>query len=75
MAPSCLVSTVQAGSGGAMVCEMFSWHTFGLLIPIAQRFHATKNEGCSGGKSNQIVFVTYTWLADVNASVAKCLCF
>uniref|UniRef100_A0A8C7RVK2 IGF-like family receptor 1 n=1 Tax=Oncorhynchus mykiss TaxID=8022 RepID=A0A8C7RVK2_ONCMY len=26
-------------------------------------------------KSNQIVFVTYTWLADVNASVAKCLCF
>ena len=24
-------------------------------------------------KSN--VFVTYTWLADVNASVAKCLCF
>jgi hypothetical protein len=26
-------------------------------------------------KSNQILFVTYTWLADVNASVAKCLCF
>ena len=26
-------------------------------------------------KSTQIVFVTYTWLADVNASVAKCLCF
>ena len=26
-------------------------------------------------KSNQIVFVTYTWLADVNANVAKCLCF
>jgi hypothetical protein len=26
-------------------------------------------------KSNQIAFVTYTWLADVNASVAKCLCF
>ena len=25
-------------------------------------------------KSNQILFVTYTWLADVNASVAKCLC-
>ena len=24
-------------------------------------------------KSN--VFVTYTWLADVNASVTKCLCF
>uniref|UniRef100_A0A4W5QNB6 Gelsolin-like domain-containing protein n=1 Tax=Hucho hucho TaxID=62062 RepID=A0A4W5QNB6_9TELE len=28
-----------------------------------------------GIKSNQILFVTYTWLADVNASVAKCLCF
>ena len=26
-------------------------------------------------KSNHIVFVTYTWLADVNASVAKCLYF
>jgi hypothetical protein len=26
-------------------------------------------------KSNQILFVTYTWLADVNASVVKCLCF
>ena len=25
--------------------------------------------------SNQIVLVTYTWIADVNASVAKCLCF
>ena len=24
-------------------------------------------------KSN--VFITYTWLADVNVSVAKCLCF
>ena len=30
---------------------------------------------CLSVKSNQIVFVTYTWLADVNASVAKCLCF
>ena len=26
-------------------------------------------------KSNHILFVTYTWLADVIASVAKCLCF
>jgi hypothetical protein len=26
-------------------------------------------------KSNPILVVTYTWLADVNASVAKCLCF
>jgi hypothetical protein len=26
-------------------------------------------------ESNQILLVTYTWLADVNAIVAKCLCF
>ena len=26
-------------------------------------------------KSNQILLVTYTWLADVNESVAKCLSF
>ena len=26
-------------------------------------------------KSNKMLLVTYTWLADVNASVAKCLCF
>uniref|UniRef100_A0A4W5MV86 Cyclin-dependent kinases regulatory subunit n=1 Tax=Hucho hucho TaxID=62062 RepID=A0A4W5MV86_9TELE len=26
-------------------------------------------------KSNRILLVTYTWLADVNASVAKCVCF
>ena len=26
-------------------------------------------------KSNDILLVTYTWLADVNASVAKFLCF
>jgi hypothetical protein len=25
-------------------------------------------------RSNQILLVTYKWLADVNASVAKCLC-
>uniref|UniRef100_A0A4W5K158 Uncharacterized protein n=1 Tax=Hucho hucho TaxID=62062 RepID=A0A4W5K158_9TELE len=33
------------------------------------------NMQCNIIKSNQILFVTYTWLADVNASVAKCLCF
>jgi hypothetical protein len=26
-------------------------------------------------KSNQIKCVTYAWLADVNVSVAKCMCF
>ncbi len=30
MDPSCLVSTVQAGGGGAMVWGIFFWHTLGL---------------------------------------------
>ncbi len=29
MDPSCLVSMVQAGGGGVMVCGIFSWHTLG----------------------------------------------
>ena len=35
----------------------------------------TVKHGGGSIKSNQNVFVTYTWLADVNASVAKCLFF
>ena len=35
----------------------------------------TMKRTASDEKSNQNVFVTYTWLADVNVSVAKCLCF
>uniref|UniRef100_A0A673ZWN7 Uncharacterized protein n=1 Tax=Salmo trutta TaxID=8032 RepID=A0A673ZWN7_SALTR len=42
MAPSCLVSTVQAGGDGVMVWGMFSWHTLRPLIPIEQCFHAPK---------------------------------
>ena len=38
IAPSCLVSTVQAGGSGVMVWRMFSWHTLGLLILIEQHF-------------------------------------
>jgi len=34
MDPSCLVTTVQAGGGRVMVWGMFSWHTFGPLVPI-----------------------------------------
>ncbi len=34
MDPSCLVSTVQAVGGGVMVWGIFSWHTFGPLVPI-----------------------------------------
>ncbi len=41
MDPSCLVSTVQAGGGGVMVWEIFSWHTLGPLVPIEHRLNAT----------------------------------
>ncbi len=41
MDPSCLVSTVQAGGGGVMVCGIFSWHTLGPLIPIEHRLNTT----------------------------------
>ncbi len=41
MYPSCLVSMVQAGGGGVMVRGIFSWHTWGSLIPIEHRLNAT----------------------------------
>ncbi len=41
MDPSCLVSTVQAAGGGLMVWGIFSWHTFGPLVPIEHRLNAT----------------------------------
>ena len=50
MAPSCLMSTVQAGGGDVMVWFMYSWHTLGPLIPIEKLFQPPKNSGCSGGK-------------------------
>jgi len=40
MDPSCLVTTVQAGTGGVMVWEMFSWHTLGPLVPIGHCLNA-----------------------------------
>ena len=47
--------------------EVFSPSILSLLMSIEGTMELNK--------SNQILFVTYTWLADVNASVAKCLCF
>ncbi len=41
MDPSCLVSTVQAGGGGVMVCGIFSWHTLGSLVLIEHHLNAT----------------------------------
>ncbi len=41
MAPSCLVSTVQAGGDGVMVWEIFSWHTLGSLVLSEHRLNAT----------------------------------
>jgi hypothetical protein len=34
MAPSCLVSSVQASGRGVVVWGMFSWHTLGPMTPI-----------------------------------------
>jgi len=41
MDPSCLVTTVKAGGGGVMAWGMFSWHTFGPLVPIGYRLNVT----------------------------------
>lgn len=32
-------STVQAGDGDVMMCEIFSWHTLGHLLPIEHRIN------------------------------------
>ncbi|CDQ73623.1 unnamed protein product [Oncorhynchus mykiss] len=46
------------------------------LVTIATPTHSTHSSRYIAlCVSNQILFVTYTWLADVNARVAKCLCF
>jgi hypothetical protein len=39
------------------------------------RFYRVSNLCQTHSMGNQILFVTYTWLADVSVSVAKCLCF
>ncbi len=41
MAPSCLVSRVQADGGGVMVRGIFSWHTLGPLVPIEHCLNTT----------------------------------
>jgi len=42
MDPSCLVTTVQAGGGGVMVCDgAHFWHTLGPLVPIGHLLNAT----------------------------------
>ncbi len=41
MAPSCLVSTVQAGGGGVMVWGIYSWDTLGPLVPVEHCLNAT----------------------------------
>ncbi len=40
MDPSCFVSTVQPGGVGVMVWGIFSWHTFGPLVPTEHRLNA-----------------------------------
>ena len=41
MDSTCLVSTVQAGGGGAMVWGMFSSHILRLIIPINRHLNVT----------------------------------
>ncbi len=42
MDPSCLVSTVQAATGGGvMVGGILLWHTLGTLVPIDHRLNTT----------------------------------
>lgn len=41
MDPICFVSTGKATIGGVMMCEIFSWHTLGPLIPISHGLNAT----------------------------------
>ncbi len=44
---SCCVSLVQAGAGGVMVWEIFSWHTLSPLVPIEHHFkHHSLPEYC-----------------------------
>ena len=59
---------------GKSQCYSIQWHS--------RRFCASNFVATVWGrpfavfvKSNQMLFVTYTWLANVNACVAKCLCF
>ncbi len=41
MDPSCLVSMAQAGGGGVMVWDIFSWHTLSPLVPIEHSLNTT----------------------------------
>ncbi len=41
MDPSCLVSTIQAGGGGAAMWDIVSWHTLGPLVPIEHHLNTT----------------------------------
>jgi len=43
MDPSCLVTTVQAGGGGAKVWGMFSWHTLSPLVPTGHCLNSMAN--------------------------------
>ncbi len=46
MDPSCLVSMVQAATGGVMVWGIFSWHTLGPLIPTKHCLNTTAYVYC-----------------------------
>jgi hypothetical protein len=58
--------------GKRSACYFVIKSTLDSQVSVSEKYYWTN---ISTTTSNQIVFVTYTWLADVNVSVAKCMCF
>ncbi len=57
MDPSCLVSTVQAGGGGAMVWVIFSWHNLYQLSIMEKK---PNHQACGSDKIIQNEILLYT---------------
>ena len=59
------------------VCGKANYIILWCIFPLQHRREGQREtaESHKQFKLNQILLVTYTWLADVNASVVKCLCF
>ena len=57
------------------LCEAFIWAAISEAGNTNELILCSRGNSGSFKSNNYQLFVTYTWLADVNASVAKCLCF
>ncbi len=62
MDTTCLVSTVQAGGGGVMVWGIFSWHTFGPLVPIEHCLNSTVYLSIVADHVHPFMTTVYTYL-------------